>query len=306
MTLQDLEYIIAVDQHRHFARAAESCHVTQPTLSMQLRKLEEELGVLIFDRSSKPVVPTDIGKRIIQQAGRVLQEARFLKDMAMDARVNLSGDLKIGIIPTLAPFLLPAFLKVVAKELPYLKLRVSELVTEEIVKRMQNGDLDMGILVTPVPEVAMRVVPLFYEEFFVYSSHDFDKEFILPEEIDPTELWLLEEGHCFRSQILNLCELRRKISPRFEYEAGSIETLKRLVDQNQGVTILPELAVKDFSTEEKRRLKKFQPPAPVREVSLVTLPHYARERLIDSLAQLIRQDHALHATHEAGTIVPIT
>lgn len=288
LTLQQLEYIVAVDTERHFARAAASCHVTQPTLSMMIRRLEEELDTQLFDRSRQPVVPTDTGEQVIAQARRVLREAQLLTELVHRERGAVSGDLTLGIIPTLAPYLVPRFVGQFLERYPQVRLKMSEMRTEAIVEGLKQGRLDAGILVTPLPDRGIEAEALFYEEFFAYASTPQAKGLLLPEDIDPNQLWLLEEGHCFRSQIMNLCELRRQAVVGFEYEAGSLETLKRLVDQQQGITILPELAVTQLTPPEAERLRAFAPPAPMREVSLVSHRPSLKRQVLTALARSIR------------------
>jgi LysR family transcriptional regulator, hydrogen peroxide-inducible genes activator len=287
VNLQQLEYIVAVDKWRHFARAAEACHVTQPTLSMMIRRLEEELDTLIFDRSRQPVVPTTLGEAIIHQARVMLREQEHLLDLVQQARGKVQGSLKVGIIPTLAPYLVPLFIQPFTQKYPSVHLSLIDLRTEVITEQLKRGELDVGILVTPLNEGGIEEQPLFYEELFAYTSGHEPKSYLLPEDIDPKQLWLLEEGHCFRSQIMNLCALRKRAQGKFAYEAGSMETLKRLVDQQQGLTILPELFTMELSKQEKNRLRPFAPPAPVREVSLVVHRPGLKQRLIQALAQVI-------------------
>ncbi len=294
MTLQQLEYLLAVDQHRHFAEAARQCHVTQPTLSTMIQKLEEELGVKVFDRSRKPVIPTEDGKKLIQQAREVVAEAHRLVELAAEMRGELKGTLELGIIPTVAPYLLPRFLQSFLEKHPGIQLHVIELTTGEIIQRLKHHRLDAAILATPLHDRALHEMPLYYEEFVVYASSKqalLEKQYVLPEDIELEQLWLLEEGHCLRTQVLNLCELQRPAqgeSRRLAYAAGSVETLKKMVDMGQGITILPELALADLNEAEHARVRFFKPPAPVREISLVTYRYYARERLLKALAEGIR------------------
>ncbi len=283
MNIQQLEYIVAVDQYRHFAHAAASCFVTQPTLSMMIRKLEDELDVRIFDRSRQPVVPTETGQLIIDQARRVLRETAMLNEIVERRKTEPEGTLQIGIIPTLAPYLVPLFIRSFLVNYPNVQLKIAEHTTGVLLDLLKRGQLDVGILVTPLNQSNFREIPMFHEALVVYSSNNYTKQFILPEEIDPTELWLLEEGHCFRSQILNLCELRKKPLDNLDYAAGSIETLIRLVETQKGITVLPELATKGMSASRKRRIVPFAPPVPVREVSLVTDRDHVKKHLIDLL-----------------------
>ncbi len=288
MNLQHLKYILEVANERHFARAAKKCFVTQPTLSMMIQKLEEELDIKIFDRSKQPVVPTEAGEVIIKQAKVVLQEADKLKEIADGIKGEIKGDIKLGIIPTVAPYLLPLFLSSFLKKYPLLKLKIAELTTEQIIEKLKNHQLDAGIMATPLNNDALKEQPVYYEQFVVYASNDerlMKKKYLVASDIDTNHLWLLEEGHCLRSQILNLCELRKQSleTGNLEYEAGSIETLKKMVDMNNGITILPELALKELSIRDKKQVRYFKPPVPVREISIVTYRHFVKQRMIDIL-----------------------
>jgi LysR family hydrogen peroxide-inducible transcriptional activator len=292
MTLTQLEYIIAVDNTRHFAKAAAQCFVTQPTLSMQVQKLEEELGVQIFDRSKQPVVPTQAGVEIIAQARKGVAECNAVLEVVQTQKGILHGQLVVGIIPTLAPYLLPLFIPAFTKKYPQVKLIVNELTTDLLITRLREGRIDAGILVTPLQETGINEDPMFYEELVAYVSKEnaaYKKSYVLAADIDPNKLWLLEEGHCFRSQIVNLCELRKssKEGSHFEYEAGSIETLRRLVDTNDGITIIPELATLDMSSKHQKYLRYFKSPAPVREVSIATHRNYVKRRLVQALRKEI-------------------
>ncbi len=287
MNFQQLQYIVAVDVHRNFAKAAQACFVTQPTLSMMIQKLERELTIKIFDRSKQPVIPTETGKLIIEQARRVLQEGQRIQEIVDQQKGKVAGELRLGIIPTLAPYLLPLFINQFLEKYPEVQISITELITDQILLQLKKGKLDAGILVTPIEDDRIREYPLFYEPFYVYTTHHHDKQYYLPEDIDPNELWLLEEGHCFRTQIIRLCELRKAAKRRLEYQAGSIETLKRMVENQDGITVLPQLALDDLSTEQMARIKPFAEPRPVREVSLVTHRDYIKKQLIDKLREEI-------------------
>lgn len=294
MTFTQLEYIIAVDAWRHFATAAEKCFITQPTLSMQIQKLEEELGIKIFDRSKQPVVPTEAGTEIIAQARQIIDGKNHLWDTVQLKKGILAGELRIGIIPTLAPYLLPLFIQSFTKKYPQVRLVVNEMMTDLLIARLREGKIDAGILVTPLQEAGIKEYVLFYEEMMAYVSKRnsaYAKTYVLPQDIDPNKLWLLEEGHCFRSQIENLCELRKSSieASHFEYEAGSIETLKRMIELNDGVTIIPELATIDMPVKQLQLIRHFKKPVPMREVSLVVHRNQVKKRLIDMLRQEILQ-----------------
>lgn len=292
MTFVQLEYIVALDKCRHFADAAANCFVTQPTLSMQVHKLEKELGVKIFDRSKQPVVPTEQGIGVIEHAKRILAERDVMTEMINTKKGLVAGELKVGIIPTLAPYLLPLFVKAFTGKYPDVKLIVNEMMTDLIVSKLREGKIDAGILVTPLMEAGIREELLFYEEMLVYVSKNnatYEKQYVLAKDIDPDKLWLLEEGHCFRSQIMNLCELQKasKLGHHFEYEAGSIETLKRMVEVNDGITILPELATMDLPAKQQQLLRNFKKPVPMRQVSLVVHRDFIKKRLVDVLKKEI-------------------
>lgn len=294
MTFVQLEYIVAVDTYRHFAMAAGHCFVTQPTLSMQVQKLEEELGLKIFDRSKQPVIPTEAGKEVIDQARKILAEKGTIQEIVQSRKGLLTGELRIGIIPTLAPYLLPLFVQGFTAKYPQIKLIVNELTTELVVARLREGRIDVGILVTPLQENGIREHVLFYEELLVYVSRKnaaYKKTYMLTQDIDPNKLWLLEEGHCFRSQIVKLCELRKasKEGSHFDYEAGSLETLRRMVELNDGITILPELAAMDLSSKQMQLVRHFRRPAPMREVSLIVHRDFVKQRLVEALKQAIIQ-----------------
>jgi LysR family hydrogen peroxide-inducible transcriptional activator len=288
MNFQQLEYIIAIDKYRHFVKAAEACFVTQATLSMMIKKLEEELEVKIFDRSKQPVVPTDIGEKIILQAKITLQHAQKIKELVNEEQDKISGSLRIGIIPTLAPYLLPLFLPSFLKNYPLVKVQISELTTEEIIQRLERNEIDAGILATPLENKMLIEKPLFYEQFVVYASSSekfMDKKYLLAEDIDVNRLWLLEEGHCLRSQVINLCELKNKEKEvhQLDFVAASIETLKKIVEINNGITIIPILALADMTEKQKKNIRHFKSPAPVREIGLVTYRHFIKEKLLFSL-----------------------
>jgi LysR family hydrogen peroxide-inducible transcriptional activator len=292
LTFVQLEYIVAVDTWRHFATAAEHCFVTQPTLSMQIHKMEEELGVKIFDRSKQPVIPTETGLEIIEQARRILSGRNGILELIQEKKGQVTGELRIGIIPTLAPYLLPLFVQKFNKKYPGIKLVVQEMLTEYIVTRLREGRIDAGLLVTPLQEKGIRESVLFHEELLAYVSRKnaaYKKTYVLAQDIDPEKLWLMEEGHCFRSQIMNLCELRRasEMMTHFEYEAGSIEALRRMVELNDGITILPELATIDMSNRQLELIRHFKKPAPMREVSIVFHRDFVKKRLIEALKEEI-------------------
>ncbi|MEH6304955.1 hydrogen peroxide-inducible genes activator [Olivibacter sp. CPCC 100613] len=288
MTLVQLEYIIAVDTYRSFVAAAEKCFVTQPTLSMQVQKLEESLGVRIFDRTRQPIVPTEIGEEIIRQARVAVLESQQIKEIVAYKKGEVEGELKIGVIPTVAPYLLPKVLGNFMEKYPKLHLHVWEYTTEKIISELKTGVLDCGILSTPIHESGLQEHPLFYETFVAYISKESGlskKKAVTAGDILNEKLWLLNEGHCMRNQVLNICNRRKTMNPddAFEYNTGSVETLKRMVDTNAGVTIMPELSIAEFSVKELDQVRYFKSPEPVREISLITQQNYLKKRAIEAL-----------------------
>ena len=292
MNLQQLEYIIAVDTHRHFVTAANKCFVTQATLSMMIKKLEEELDIKIFDRSKQPVKPTKEGELVIQLARQILLQSAFLKDYAKDLRGEINGELRLGIIPTLAPYILPLFIKSFSEKYPHLKIFIKEMVTDDIVSKIKTGDLDVGLLSIPLHDVQLTEILLFYEEFFAYASETENlspKKYLLPKEMDMNHLWLMEEGHCLRNQVFNFCELTKLKSENnnVHYEAGSIETLINLVDKHRGITIIPELAILNLNSNQKKNIREFASPKPAREIGLVMNKSFSRKAIIEKLKEEI-------------------
>ena len=289
MSLQQLRYLIALDEHRHFGHAAAASHVAQPTLTTQLRKLEEELGVQLFDRSAHPVEPTPIGERIVAQAHSVLSEVNVLEGLVRHETAELTGTFTIGIIPTLAPYLLPLFISSFAAGHPEVHLEIRELESERIIAELLAGRLDFGLLVTPLEERQLREINLFYEPFLVFASPTepiHRHASLLPTHLHHEDLWILEQGHCFRNQVLNICGAQPTAADRnFSFQAGSIETLKNMVRRNPGYTMIPEMSV--HPTLDRAFVKRFADPQPAREVSLVVHRNFSRERLVRKLADSI-------------------
>ncbi|MHA7130539.1 LysR substrate-binding domain-containing protein [Algoriphagus namhaensis] len=290
MTIQQLEYLLAVDKFRHFGHAADSCFVTQPTLSAQLSKLEKELGLILFDRSKMPVIPTETGKQIIEQAKKVVSESKGILELVAQLKGDVSGVVHVGIIPTLAPYLLHLFIKSFLEKYPKVNLNVQEMVTEEVVSKLRNDELDLGIVVTPLTEPGLVEKPLFYEKFYAYLSkgHPALREnYFDPSKVAMEDFWVLQQGHCFRDQALNLCDQSLSGHKNFHYESGSLEGLKNMVNRYQGVTLLPELATFELSEEEKSRLRPFAGTPPVREVSIVLNRSFLKQKLVELLHQEI-------------------
>jgi LysR family hydrogen peroxide-inducible transcriptional activator len=291
LTLTQLEYLAALDQHRHFGRAAKACHVSQPTLSMQIQKLEAELGVVFFDRSHQPLLPTAEGAPLIAQARVVLSEARRLNQLSKEDSKELKGELRVGVIPTIAPYLVPLFVEHMARTYPKLTLRINELQTHQIIDSLENESLDVGLLATPLKTEGLEEEKLFLEPFslYVHSSHALGKrKWISEEDLDGSDMWLLSEGHCLRSQILRFCSLRssQPVFRNIQFEAGNLETLQRLVESGSGYTLLPWLAAQRPHPRHVA-LVPFRAPVPQRQVSLVWRRTQLKKRSIDALAQAI-------------------
>ncbi len=293
MTLIQLKYVLAVDTHRHFAAAAESCFVTQPTLSMQINKLEKELDVLIFDRSKHPVEPTDIGKEIIAQARIAIREANRIEETVKGSKGMVAGDFKLGIIPTVSTNLRPRFLSDVMKKYPEIHLRIEELQTEQILERLDRDQLDAGILATPLEKSGVIEEPLYYEPFMAYipEGHRLqNEEFVLHSELRLSDMLLLKNGHCFRDSVVNLCEAafpdKAGSDKALEFQSGNFETLIRLANSGFGMTLLPYLMALDLSEEERKYIKPIEHPQPTREISIV----YSRAQLKINMINLIAEE----------------
>ena len=304
ITLTQLEYIVAIDEYRHFATAAEKCFVTQPTLSMQIKKLEDELGVIIFDRSRQPVVPTDLGAKLIEQARMTLSATQRIKEIIQEEQQEVEGTLKIGIIPTLAPYLLPVFIGPYIRKYPAVKVEVEELVSEEIIRRLKRDILDVGLFVTPYHDEKIVERPVFYEEMLVYAHPDCEllkKKEVGHEDIVTSDIWMLGNGHCF-----NLCEMsasQHKNLP-FEFESNSLETLMRIVDVEGGFTLIPELALQYMSPEKKKQVRSIANTKPLREVSVIYSRHFTKQRLITLLCDEIKSVVPAHMLkRDRGMIV---
>lgn len=310
MNFQQMEYVLAIDSERHFAKAAAKCFVTQPTLSMMVQKLEEELGLKLFERDRKPVRLTRAGEEIIVRIRKILLETKLLKECAAEIRGTVTGVLKLGVIPTLAPYLLPLFLKSFTLKFPELQVFIYEMATEEMILSLKKGDLDIGLAATPLMEQSISEYLLFKEEFFAYVSSTkevYNKRYLLPTQIDLKDLWLLEEGHCFRNQIFNLCELKKSEHEfnALHYESGSIETLINLVDSSGGITIIPQLAVLKLRPEQLTQIKEFIDPRPARQISLITMKEYPRKQIVDTLQSEIMRNLPNELNHKPLNAIPV-
>ena len=291
MTLQQLEYILAVNQFRHFAKAAEYCRVTQPTLSAMIQKLEEELDTRIFDRSQQPVCPTPVGIHIIEQAQNILVQANRIKNIIEEEKHSLTGTFKLGILPTVAPYLLPRFFPQLMKKYPDLDIRVVEMKTNDIKKALQTGEIDAGIVASLAGMEELQQTPLFYEQFFVYVSRKdilFNSEVIRTSDLNGEQLWLLDEGHCFRDQLVRFCQMKSARASQLAYHLGSMETFMRMVESGKGVTFIPELAVLQLGDIQKELVRPFAIPCPTRQIVMLTNKNFIRHTLLEALTKEIK------------------
>lgn len=295
MTLTQLSYIIAVDKYRHFATAAEKTYVTQPTLSMQIHKLEDELGITIFDRSKSPVIPTEVGEKIIEQAKVVLQESKQISDIANFTETELRGTFRVGIIPTVAPYLVPLFLRKFVKDHPSVELVFEELLTNEVIEKIGGDELDAGVIATPTKQSFIYSEDLFVEPFTGYLStkHPLtDSKKLSMQDLNNTNIWLLNEGHCFRDQTIKICREAAKKKNRgagaIEFKSGNLETLKKLVEQNFGMTLLPWTAVRNFDAScANAVIKEFEEPIPSRKVRLIYGRKHLKQNIIAAFKEAI-------------------
>lgn len=290
MTYQQLEYVVALNKTRHFVNAAELCGVTQPTLSMMIQKLEDELDVKIFDRSKHPIEVTSIGKKIIEQSQSALCQLNKINELVSAEKGDLSGNLNIAIIPTVAPYLLPKFFSLFARDYPEMSFKISEMRTDTIEKKLLLGEIDMAILSTPMNNPNILEIPLYYEKFLAYISPDeeiYNENELVANHLPTEHLWVLEEGHCLRNQVFTFCNSNSKTL--FSYEAGSIETLIKIVDENGGYTVIPELHVDMLSEKQKKNLRKLVTPEPIREISLVIQQNFIREGHLNAVAETVKK-----------------
>jgi len=291
MTITQLKYVLAVAEYQNFTLASEKCFVTQPTLSMQIQKLEEELNIVIFNRKKKPIQLTPIGEKIIEQAKVIVDESNRINDIVDQQKGYIGGDFKLGIIPTVIPTLLPLFLKSFVKKHPKVNLLIEELTTDDIVKKLTEGHLDAGIAATPLENEAIKERVLYYEPFvgFVNDSHRlFLEKKLSVDNLEIDDILLLEEGHCFKDSILNICGTTSSENPNhFKLESGSFNTLIKLSKEGLGMTLLPYLHTLDLKENDKKYLREFNTPAPSREISIIYHKSQLKIQLIEALKATI-------------------
>jgi len=291
MNIQQLEYIIAVDQFKHFSKAAAHCNITQATLSMMIKKLEEELNVVIFDRKMNPIMTTELGKEIVDEAKKALFHSKEIIALAQSKDHKVEGKLRMGIIPTIANSLLPKILFPLMDAYPLLELELSEITTQNIIRQLKEGTIDVGILSTPLHDEHIEESILYYETLMVYGNLNKDKKYILPEELAKQPLWMLEEGHCMRDQVIQLCQINKgyALPNNLKFQANSFETILNMVDVMGGLTFIPELYYETLSNERKAKVIEFKAPIPVREISMVYYRPFAKLRMIEQLSIDIKE-----------------
>jgi len=291
MTIAQLKYLLAVAKYLNFTKASQQCHVTQPTLSMQIQKLEDELGVIIFDRNKKPIKVTEIGKKIIDQAKTIVNESARINDLVQQEKGYIGGEYKLGIIPTIVPTLLPMFLKTFIKKYPDVELEIIEIPTEQMIEQLLEGKIDAGIAATPLEESRIVEKPLYYEPFigFIPETHRlFQKKVLEEQDLDVKDILLLDEGHCFRDNILNICRMTSNEPKQFDLKIGNFDALIKLSKEGLGMTLLPYLQTEDLSEKDKKYLRNFKKPEPAREVSLIHSKDIFKKNITDALFKTIK------------------
>ncbi|MGY5352729.1 LysR family transcriptional regulator [Wenyingzhuangia sp. IMCC45533] len=287
MTITQLKYVLAVAEYRNFTTASEHCFVTQPTLSMQIHKLEEELDVQIFNRNKKPIELTDVGIKIVDQAKTIVNESSRISDIVEQEKGYIGGQFKIGIIPTIMPSLLPLFLKSFNRKYPKVELVINELTTAEIVQKLSDGHLDAAIAATPLNDSSIKESPIYYEPFIGLLSNNhrlFHQKTLKPEDLDIDDLLLLEDGHCFKESVLNICSsLKTTKQKKFSLRSGSFNTLIKLTKEGMGMTLLPYLHSLDLKEEDKELIREFDTPHPAREVSIIYHKSGLKLQIINAL-----------------------
>ena len=293
MNIVQLEYLKEIYVCGSFSVAADRLGLTQPALSLQIQKLEEELEFKLIDRTKRPFQFTDEGKVFYEKSLEILKQIEALKQISINISEEVSGKVRVGVIPTLAPYLVPLFIQQLAKDYPALQLEIYELKTEVIINEIKMGDIDCGIISTPVSATNIAVTPLFYERFYAYLSEDhplFEEDSIDIKSIQQEDIWYLEEGNCFQNQVNSICQLnpQKKNKHQLVYHSNSIESLRRIVEYKRGLTFIPELATINIPAEQEELIKEIVPNEPVREISLITAKRFAKERQVNALQEVIK------------------
>ncbi len=293
MTLTQLNYIIAVDRCRNFAQAAKECFVTQPTLSMQIQKLEDYLQIIIFDRSKSPVEPTPMGKKVLEYARKVMTNAQQLEELSKSLRGEVKGEFILSVIPTLAPYVLPLFVQKFVEQYPEVELKIYENQTDEIIRLLKDGRIDGGLLAAPLEAKELKEEHLFFEPFKIFFSPEHEllkKKTVDEKDLNLKEAWLLKEGHCLRAQALQLCQFKKVADNKhLLFEAGSLETLINMVKSSRGFTVLPYLTTMNLSDRDQKLIREFKNALPVRDICFVTGPHSMKKSIEKALIKTITQ-----------------
>jgi LysR family transcriptional regulator, hydrogen peroxide-inducible genes activator len=289
MNLQQLEYIIALDNYKSFSKASKACFITQATLSTMVKRLEEELDVVLFDRKTTPVLVTDCGKEIIEEAKKIVFHKNSLIQLANQVKGKIEGHINVGVIPTIASNLLHRILPEILSKYPSLNINIFEINTQNLLNKLKKNEIDVGIVSTPLYHQEIEEEILYYEKLLVYGNIHKNRKYATPIDIDVEKLWLLQQGNCITDQILDVCSLSPKmVNKNLNFQPNSFETLLNLVDQFNGLTLIPELYYLDLPPAKKENVSDFNKPFPVREVSLVYHRPYAKYRLINALSVEIK------------------
>lgn len=294
ISLNQIKYVLALEKEGSFSLAADKCFVTQSTLSTMIKKMEDQMNLVLFDRKSKPITLTREGKMLINQLQLIHQEYENLIELVQDTTEEFHGTFKIGIIPTIAPFLVPLFLNQLVQKHQNVNFSIDEITTNEIVDRIKKREIDIGILSLPINDKALTQKTLFYEDFLIYdankSAASKKKKKFKIKDIDINRLWLLEESHCLSNQIENICHLRkkRKLDNNLVYNSGSILSLLELVNMNKGITLLPRLATLNENLINNDFIYKLESPLPVREIGIIMHPNFAKKRLLSVIEKAIK------------------
>lgn len=289
MTIQQLEYIVAVYNNKHFLNAAEECGISQPTLSAMIQKLEDELGVKIFDRTKHPIEATEIGLKIINQAKTTLNNIERVKEIVDSEISSLSGSLKIGILPTVAPYLVPKFIYQFKKDYPQVTLKIFELRNSALINSVNTSSIDMAILSSSISSSSLLEIPLYYEKFVAYMSPQchYTQTVLQADNMPEEDLWVLQEGQCIlKDHVFNFCFSNITNN---NYEAGSIDTLVRIVDQNGGYTVIPEMHLQFLSKEQLKNIRDIVSPVTKREIAIVLRHDYIKERMLNAVAKTVKK-----------------
>ena len=292
MNIQQIEYVVAVAELSQFSLAADKCSITQSTLSTMIAKFEDEIGIKIFDRTTKPVTITREGENIIHQLRSVLRELKVLDEVIGTLKDETSGSVRIGIIPTVAPFLLPRFLPSFVRKFPNMHFTVVEMTTAKIIESLRERTLDIGIVSTPLDQDQINETPLYSEPFVLYDEKLSAEGKVKITSLSPHRFWLLEEGHCMRTQVQRICDLENFGHPshsNLEYKSGSIDTLLKLVQSNRGSTLLPYLATLDLAQDHKNKIATFESPVPARTIGMVVHRHFLKKKVLLELREEIQK-----------------